>query len=716
MLKLIIYLRHIKYVKNIQEDKRMNKVFNFTIDRGIDIIDEILITVLSTLVAAFLLAILQIIKKRLSPKPLPEPEEQAVYLNMPEKFLDDNCIGRDKLLEKVFDKITDSKKNLFKRKCIAITGEEGIGKSLFCYTLFQYYLNKYTVYIGWIECNGKQSIFEIIRNTFVDLRFRMKDKDTILNAFRDMNRTCILFVDQINQFTPIDELEEIFQCTNVILILSGLLRRISFVDETIGLPALSEKAVSSIFEQQTNEDIGLMDYKSRKSVKRLLELYSKGNPSLVKVFVNAKPYYQNKWENVLEGMQAREYDEDNYLKTVFRQLYRVSELSYEQKNVLSKLSIIQNQNFTKSVFELLDISEDCIESLCNTYWLEKKDSITYSMDGFHRDIIKKTFIFEINLENAIDSINEILSIWERKSYKFKWISFYVENILKMIQGDATYIMEKEIFSEFVYHIASTYFNLSDLENSFRWIELCHPKDATLLYKKTRLEFQIKYLLVNSSFSEIENIYFDALEKAKIMENYEDEKRFLIREYCNFLCYSRKFDEALLLCKEYFETHCIDLSDKHNCEMYSLYLAIANKLDNMAILKLLVNESMIQSLYQNENVSVSIAWSFGELGRIYLKWGDKKSSDMYMRHMVVLLNQVSFFHDNIQIYKEFSEEEFAEYMHSCDELLDSLNDALQREDVEALYIEGRYQERHGNYDNAFELYEKAAMRDTLIREV
>lgn len=52
------------------------------------------------------------------------------------------------------------------------------------------------------------------------------------------------------------------------------------------------------------------------------------------------------------------------------------------------------------------------------------------------------------------------------------------------------------------------------------------------------------------------------------------------------------------------------------------------------------------------------------------------------------------------------------MHSCDELLDSLNEVLEREDPEALYIEGRYQEKHGNYEEAFSLYEKAAMRDSL----
>lgn len=694
----------------------MNSIFNFSSERIINFFDQILIAfvgaLVSTLIGAFLLAI----KKRFSPKSLPEPEEQAIYLNMPEKFLDDNCIGRDKLLEKVFNKITDDKKNLFKRKCIAITGEEGIGKSLFCYTLFQYYLRKSPVYLGWIECNGKQSVFDIIRDTFDDSRFHRKDKNTILKNFISMNKACILFVDQINQFAPINELEEISHCPYIILILSGTLRKINFVDCSFELLPLSEKTVRTIFEQQTDEEIGLMDYKSRKSVECLLEVYSKGNPSLVKVFSKAKPHYKNKWENVLNGIQVREYDDDNYLKIVLRQLYRISELSNEQKSALSKLSIIHNEDFTKSVFELLEIPDDCVESLCKTYWLVQKDNITYSMDKIHRDIIKKTFIFEINLENAIDSINIVLQSWNKnESNTFKWISLYIENILKIVQGYATHIIEKEFFSEFAYYVAVKYDDIKDSENCLRWIELCKPKDTILLYKKTRQEFQVKYPLVNIhfSFSEIEHVYLDALEKVNVIEDVENEKRFLMREYCNFLCYSKHFDDALILCKEYFEIYSMDFSDIRNCEMYDLYLSIANKLDNMEILKHLVNETIIQSLYQNERVSIANAWSFGELGRIYMKWGDKKTSDMYMRHMVVLLNeQRRFYDENIKLYLKITEEEFAEYMHSCGELLNSLNQALNRKDVDALYIEGRYQEKHGNLDAAFKLYEEAASKDSL----
>lgn len=676
--------------------------------------DTILIDIIGGLILAFLLGMASIIKKRLSPKPLQGPKEQAIYLSTPKRCFDDSCIGRYELLDKVFNKIVDGEKNFLSRKCIAITGEEGIGKSLFCYTLFQYYLHESPVYAGWIECNGKQSVFDIIQNTFKDLRFRKKNKDDILNAFANIDKKCVLFFDEINQFTPLDEIEELSHCPQVILILSGRIRKIDFADETIVLPPLSDDETGIIFLRQIGvESFDFIKGKGKYSCKRLLRNYAKGNPSLAIMFACAESHYEGKWEKMLESMESREYDDEHYFKNILQQLYRITELSNAQKSALSKLSAIEYENFTESVFEFLDIPDDCIESLCNTYWLKQEDSIMYAIDENHCRIISKLFISEMNLENAINSMDESLSV--KKNIGFRWISLYVENILKRIRGYAAYIMEKESFFEFVYNVAWNYWNIKNYEKCIEWIELCHSKDKELIYKKARIEFQAKYYLVNKLYSpsEVEQVYLDALEKSKEIDDFQNQKMFLMQEYCNFLLFNKQYNEALLLCKEYFEVNTMDLRYKNNCDMFYRYLDVAYKLDDKESLERLVNEKTIQDLYQNERVWITAAWSFGELSKIFKKWGDKETSDKYMRHMVVLLNEWrGFYNSVIKVYLKLSEEKFAEYMHSCDELLDSLNKALARKDAEALYIEGRYQEKYGNYTDAFALYEEAAERDSL----
>lgn len=191
------------------------------------------------------------------------------------------------------------------------------------------------------------------------------------------------------------------------------------------------------------------------------------------------------------------------------------------------------------------------------------------------------------------------------------------------------------------------------------------------------------------------------------------KKFLMPEYCNFLLHYEKYNDAISLCKNFFETYGMDLSDRVSCNMYDRYLYVANLMDDSESLQSLLNEETIQALHQNEKVSISVAWIFWEISKIYLKRGYEELSEKYKRHMVVLINeQRGFFHDDIKQYLKISEEEFAEYMHSCDELQDSLNSALKRKDVDALYIEGRYQEKNGNYDAAFALYEAAAEQDSL----
>lgn len=156
-----------------------------------------------------------------------------------------------------------------------------------------------------------------------------------------------------------------------------------------------------------------------------------------------------------------------------------------------------------------------------------------------------------------------------------------------------------------------------------------------------------------------------------------------------------------------------MSNEYNCDIYFRYLQAANYLEDDETLRKIVNDEIIQELYRNDKISISAAWCFCELGKLYKKWGNPEISNRYIRHMVILLNEERcFFHNDIKDELKISDEEFAEYMHSCEELSESLEAALQREDAEALYIEGRYQEKHGNYKEALIRYKEAACRDSL----
>lgn len=700
----------------------MNAIVNFIQKHADEIIVGIIIVLASGLCLASFKKITDIIKKITDtikgknppPPPLQEPKDEAVYLNKPRKCFDSVCAGRDELLEKACKKIKD-KENLFKRKCIAITGEEGIGKTLFCYTLFQYHLKEFPIYLGWIECNGKQSVFDAIR-TFDDSRFYMKSKDAILNAFSNINKPCILFADNADQYTPLDELEELSHCRNVILIVSGLLKEIGFADYTFTLPDLSKEVIYAIFKKHSGEDVDLMIGKNRKCVQRLLNAYVKGNPFLAAAFAKAKDHYNGRWDDVLKNMEKCEYtDGESYLKDILQRLYKVKQLNSSEKDALSKLSAIEYTNFVKAVFEWLDIPYGHVKCLCNTYWLAQEDGIMYSMDMIHRDVIIKVFKPEDSLENTIRAITLSLSKWgSDKDNGFRWIAPYIEDVLKKVQGYAAHIMDEDWFSKFSYQVAAKYEKINDKEKRLKWIELCNLKNKKSEYKKRYMELRAKSAFIGTlfSYSEIKMRYSELWTEIKIY-NDDNEKRSSIEEYCFFLIGQKQYKDAISCCQKYFETYDFDLSNEYDCDMFCRYLQAANLLDDEETLKAIISDAVISDLYQNDRVSIAAAWIFGELGLIYAKWGDKESSDRCLRHMTVLLNEERcFFHDDIKEFLKISDEEFAEYMHSCDELRDSLEDALQRGDAEALYIEGRYKEKYGHYDDAFALYEEAAAKDSL----
>lgn len=682
-------------------------------------IEEIIVGLIIAIIGGLILPIKNFIMRVLiGPKPDSPPPEKSVYLNIPENVLNDYCIGRAELLDEVHNVINNNKTVLHPNRHIAITGMEGMGKTLFCMTLFNHHLRYSNVYLGWIECNGSQSIFDIMKSSINDSRFYRKSKQTIISNLNELDKPCVLFVDQVDQNTPMPELTELSICPNVILIVSGLLRKIDWIDDkyTYFLPALSDEYALDIFQKKSDEEIAVMDYKNKKAVKNLLDIYAKGNPFLINAFAKAKGFYKENWTDMLENMSRREYDDVNYLNNILRQLYKIIQLNEMDKLTLSKLSVISFERLTEAVFEFLDIPYYCVERLSKTYWLTHEDSVMYSMDEMHRNVITRLFPIKENLRNALLSINTYLAEVESlPDNGFKWVALYAENILKNIQGYASDLMGEEVFAKFALKITTKYDSIRNHKKALEWIELCEPEDPELAYEKAYWEFRVKGFFLNSLFSgeEIEGLYSVAVEKAKATGNFEDEALFLQSEYCVFLCNCNRYSDAISLCKEYFKSYPMDLSNRYNCIMFYRYLSIAYIINDEESLKILVNDENVSSLEQNEKISIAAAWSFGELGRIYKRWGNEILSDKYTKRMVILINeQERFFHHHINDYLHFSEEQFSEYMHSCDELLDSLNKALEREDPEALYIEGRYQEKQGNYEDALALYEKAATRDSL----
>jgi hypothetical protein len=684
----------------------------------------VILSIISMLVGA-IIGVIKIIKKSDSKKQIPEPKDRATYFNMPDKKYE--CLGRDDSLKEVYKKIRGEEDELFPGNHIYITGREGIGKTLLCETLCLKKLRSAKIYIGWIKCNGKQSIFEIISKAFnKDLRFHNKNKKDILSAFKELSDPCVLFIDQIDQYTPtlLEEIDELAKCPNITLVASGLLKEIKFINDRICLLPLPENIIKNIFEHKSDEKIENMTPEDQHDVEDIFSGYVKGNPFLASAFALAKVQNNKTWRDVKETMNGFEGDPEfeNYITNILKRLYRIPDLREDDKTTLEKLIVFSSLKFTKMIFELCNIPKDCIDRLCNTHWLEQVDNVFYELDSDHKVILRKILSYEEILKKVIISISDYFKGWEIEENRgFEDISPYIEDILKEVKRYIPQIIEEPgLFAQFAYNISLRYENIRKYERSLEWIRYCNPSDndKQLMYDKVVLECLIGWHLLNPqpNLSEIEEIkknYSNAREKAKMLENSDAKQKYLKEEYCGFLNSVNLYDEAKLICKEYFEKTGFSFDDELSIAMFYRYLYAAKRSDDQELLHLLVATEIIDRLILKQNPYITLAWTFGELIGVYENLDNMEAADKCKRKMVILINRIKcFFHDDIKFFIDISEDEFMDYMHYDDELEKSLNEAIEIEDSNALYLEGRYKEKNDNLDVAFSLYEKSAMKDNL----
>jgi hypothetical protein len=683
--------------------------------------------------------------------------QQSFWFNEP-IYSKDKLLGRDIAFDKTIGKIINGIQNIHKENHFAILGSEGIGKTLFCQWLFKK-LKTERICLGWIECNGKQSIYDIIKTNFKG--FSGKSKEEILAIIESLPSPFILFIDQINlnQNTDISEIEEIAECDKVSVIISGSLKneQLYFIRSNRRkiLSPLKENDIKTIFEKKSRESIIDMGENERKAVQTIISMYINGNPYLAGHFATAKKHGYKTWQDVLKSVSNKKYDNGNidYVTKVFNELYKIDNLRNDEKEALSKLSIFSSLKFVNDVFIWNKITTNCIAQLNKTYWLENDhDLLYYRMDENHKDAVRKvlgTSGYEKYLKELIVSITDYIYDWDAMEDKgFEEISYYVEDILKNIKGYAPDIMnERYIMDPFAYIIARHYHHsLKNNEKAWEWLGYCNPvqfeiilpdgidhtaclpksSQRHLIYEKAVLEMFIKMdMFENPSESEeVEQVYLDALSIAEGFDDCLERQRNLQQNYFEYLNRIGRYEIVKSYCKNYFDASGFYFHDGYNCDLFFRYLCAAEGSDDENLLNILTTDEIISKLWNNNECSITVAWSYRNLYQIFLERGDNIRLELCKERMVILINRERCFWSNdIKGYFK-SKEEFIEYMHSNDELKISLKEALEREDADAFYLEGRYQEAKGdafylegkfqeaedNYKKASNLYEKSMNKD------
>lgn len=701
-------------------------------------LEEIIIAVMGGIILAVIIGVYNHIKKVFHKQTIPKTENKAFYLNQIQNSLTDLCIGREALLQMVFKRIKGKKPTLFIGNHIGITGIEGIGKTLFCQILYNKYLLYSEVYLGWIDCNGYKSIFDIMSGWDY---FKKNKKKEILYKLKNLGKPCILFIDQIENKVSNNELNELAICSNITLIVCGDLSEIKFINNPIILPPLEAHDVKKIFEEKSGVIIDLLeDYKERASIHFILKTYGYGNPFLVSTFARAKLYNCNTWLEIkmqLDNMTGHDKINDrfsksslnnssfsHYIRNVFKQLFRVYDLNKDEKEILSNLALFSHRKHTQMFFDLLECPKDCIESLCDKNWL-KHNTILYELDDVYFQMIK--ILFNDNLNSFNQFMVKFNSYCERKMSVILYpLLDYIDDIeinIKMLmhENEGNYAC----YNEFIYNIALIFYgsgkDLDCIQKCIEWLELCSPTTNIIEVNKAVLDFKCKIELFNLekiSSDDVEKTYLHALDSCKMIANADEYKIYIDAQYLLYKYKKEEFDYILSYCENYFNIHDYRFDSFFVCNLFEKYVGIVfqhGSVENIKKLLPLAKEETILSLVENKNVAPhTIPFILKHLRNLFEILGNHELGERCFMYTIILLNEEEFYGKRLKSFSEnLTDEIYINFMHSKDEYLQSLNDALERNDINALCLEAKYKEKHNNFDEAYSLYERASRNGSLM---
>jgi len=162
------------------------------INRLADFVVEISVIAVVSLVGC----IITVVKKIWWPKPrvAARIKDYDPYITSYKRCPPYKCMGRSTQIKELRDSISENMKDSTQSKPIIVSGSEGMGKTFFCKTVIETYLESKDVFIAWINANGYQSIFEIINSTFKDKSLKSKNASDILLAFKALIKPCILLL------------------------------------------------------------------------------------------------------------------------------------------------------------------------------------------------------------------------------------------------------------------------------------------------------------------------------------------------------------------------------------------------------------------------------------------------------------------------------------------------------------------------------------------
>ena len=552
-------------------------------------------------------------------------------------FLTDIFIGRDTEIDDVY-KIFFGEDNLL----LLVNGEGGIGKTTLAARYYKTYSDDYS-HLAWIF--AEKSLSDALLTLALPLVVCFPDQSSVeerlnllFDAMRELKKPCLLVIDNANNIQELGKYYKALRsCPNFHLLLTT---RITEFEQALTYkikPLPDEKAIvlfKKLYPEHIEDENDLL-YIILEAVSKntlVIEILAKTlhNFNQLKTKYSLSNLLSDLQKKGLFGIQSKEEITISYHATglalrkenpenIISAMYDLSELSDNERKILSIFSVLPAENIAYSQLEALLPDSELLDAplltLCQKGWVEfNKNSNSFKINPVIQEISQNKNPYQLNdCQQLIINLVDKLYV-ETGTGHFGNVSYAESNIYSRFAESILHVNKQidinlAILSEHVgnYHISVGNLNkaLTFFEESYRLIKL----------------------LSEANPQNVEILYGLAIPCSKLGETYTS-----LGDLNNALSF---FGETSRIFKELYETFPQNVKFEHGLAISYLNLGVThisfgklNKALSYFEDETMLFQKLCETNPQNQDFKNGLATSYSKLGLTYLSLGKKDKALTY----------------------------------------------------------------------------------------
>jgi len=667
-----------------------------------------------------------------------------------------SIVGKEhkKLYENIGKTLIPGKNNI-----VVITGLPGTGKRYFCRLLANELQERFD-HIGYFEFCGstdtllRQLSQKLGRPLSSDLE---KSEGDIKSYLENFNGSLLLFLTRINDQEQFDALSFLCNLPNTSVVVASSIKNLDFRGQR-----LSNSHIMPLFvDSREAKEYAKTEYPElRNDAVTAICSYAGGVPFLIRALALA--FRNAKGSEILIELERRgihafnivevEECEDGVKRTSIKlarwleRVFQIDMMEDHLKETLGKLSVFREEKFTDRFLIWFKIDYRTMRSLERQHWLNLEkitlhgDVDAYTMPPLQRELVE-LFAFRDSFDRSTGALIDAVVSYRTNAYSsfvsdFKNMRPYIERIRERIieqkneNRDSFQLLAGIIDSAYaVCHKdsrkAAEWRSMRTVDNPDQHASIIHSRfrdevcdedatDIAELLSRTESEIHDIFQDENAALPWIKGVRLQFAICA-----FRDDRTApdAIRIANQVLKEKDSSAEARLQAwyikiESLIKGFTVSISDVLLVSTIRSTEALAPTREPHAVIDSEIVERLKSALAGidkdlHDSESRYYAWLCFTMSKAYFALRDEEQALYFLEKAIIISNlSCGFYNKELQARLELDDLTFGMYLFMSPALSENFKNCLERNDVEAMYIQGRLHEQAGNHAEAFGWYEQA----------